>query len=643
MEFRNDTDSTEKILKLIRNKNESENDNAQNLKAVSQHKTPKKSFSLKQLFYRKKYTIGFDFKKDSVNIVKLALTSDHKHRLISCKIIYFNQNHIDNEDKFEKLKSYITYEYNTSKIKLWAAIPKGKAEVRYLKIPKVPKKQLSKSIFWTFKKNTSIDEKNYILDYEILGEVKDKGTTKIEVVAYAVLKKDIEYISSIFSKIEFPISGVSLYPFALQNLVKYKYIDSKNENICCIYIGTEWSRIDIFLPNGTLAFSRRIKACTNSMIDEISRNINQLQSSINGIDDFSKQHSEMSIVNRDYINPGQIRKIFFGLINNLPDLKSNIDKLSLNINQKDLFGMFVPALKRLVWQVARSIEYFQANASEKHIGKIYVSGRVVDYKPILDFIGNNLEHKIEARDFDPFSSDILNTDSIELPGSNAEKSGYVPAFGIALSKNFFTPNFMFTYKEKKVFLNSKRTNIFLIIFIITLIIFTISGFWLQRGLIKKKDSEIAKLQNIYNKIILKNNIYIENKNINEQILKIQNKREGAKLFAKRNLGIAAIGEVLNSTPRNIRLFSISFNTKKEKINNKKKSSAKEENEIISIDVAGLVQGNSKLFETSLLNYIDNLKNNPVFDKSTIKKKEKQVFNNEPSLNFHLNIELKRDD
>ena len=67
---------------------------------------------------------------------------------------------------------------------LWGTIPSARVENRYLKIPKVPQKQISNSVFWTYQKHSAFDDKETIFDYEVLGEAEEGGVKKIAVMAY---------------------------------------------------------------------------------------------------------------------------------------------------------------------------------------------------------------------------------------------------------------------------------------------------------------------------------------------------------------------------------------------------------------------------------------------------------------------------
>ena len=147
---------------------------------------------------------------------------------------------------------------------LWGLIQSDKVGVQTIRIPKVGKKQLENAVYWTAKKNISFDEKDTILDFEVQGEVIESGIAKLSVLVCTASKREVEEMKNLFSGIGFPLTGLTVAPFALQNLFRTDWMSLPGQTVATLYIGDSSSRIDIF-SEGNLVMTRGIRAGINSM------------------------------------------------------------------------------------------------------------------------------------------------------------------------------------------------------------------------------------------------------------------------------------------------------------------------------------------------------------------------------------------
>jgi Tfp pilus assembly PilM family ATPase len=142
-------------------------------------------------------------------------------------------------------------------------------ETRYIRIPKLPKKQIPNAVFWTFSKEVDFNEKQMLLDFRILGDVNENGITKTQVMTFTIPIAETQALKRLFAMAGYPLSGISIVPFAIQNLLKTGIVPATGHNTCCLFIGRDWSRITIY-AEGDLILSRGIKAGMRSMIDALS-------------------------------------------------------------------------------------------------------------------------------------------------------------------------------------------------------------------------------------------------------------------------------------------------------------------------------------------------------------------------------------
>jgi len=185
-----------------------------------------------------------------------------------------------------------------------------------------------------------------VFDFDILGDITKDGLQKIEVIAFIAPQVEIEKLQNIFSKSGFPLTGVSIIPFAFQNLLRAQLIESEVNNICSLYIGRDWSRIDIF-SNQNLVLSRGIKAGINSMLEAIREEIEMtlgrdaLGPPESGDSDLNQTEEEVAAY-----ESGLTRKLFNGIEDS--SFLSAEEVADLGLQPDEIFQMIQPAMDRLV-------------------------------------------------------------------------------------------------------------------------------------------------------------------------------------------------------------------------------------------------------------------------------------------------------
>ena len=185
--IKKDINSTEKLLNVIRGKDE-ESFNAlgkQKVSLTSNKKFKNIAFSLPKIFFnKKKYTVGIDIGREFICLAKTDKSSENSYTLVDKKIIKYSAELSFASSEFKNLlkSSIIDFCGTVADCDIWAKISTSEVNVYFFNIPRVPKKQQGKVIFWTAKKEGFIDEDKQIYDFEIQGEVVEQGTTKYSVM-----------------------------------------------------------------------------------------------------------------------------------------------------------------------------------------------------------------------------------------------------------------------------------------------------------------------------------------------------------------------------------------------------------------------------------------------------------------------------
>ena len=602
---RDEISSTERLLDLIRNstKTGSEFSNI----------TPSRSFSQRiksyfsNLFSIKKLTtVGVDIGYNELKLVKTSYSSPQKQQLLDyLKVPYLPNASVDHPEFIPYLKSVLTRFCGFGKsTEIWANISSARVEMRYLRIPKVPQKQIANAVYWSFKKITSFNEKDTTFDFEVLGDIQEGSAQKIEVMAYTAPTQEIKKLKDVFSKSGFPLTGISIVPFAFQNLLLNNWVGTDAKNVSSLYIGRGWSRIDIF-ANGYLVLSRGIKA-----------GIKTMRATIIGEKDEKVKETQ--------IDAERAQEMFFGFAQD--SSPSDYRPAELKPEEKTIFTMILPALKRLVRQVELTFEHFSANFENESVERIYISSDARPHKLIVDYIGNELG--IPKENFDPFFADSDFSGEVSAPESAREREGFAPAAGIAISNNSITPNFLFTHKDKKKVADINFINKILYAGFALIMILCIGFYFYQRNTIREKKDQVAMLKMEMSSFMSK----VDQVTILKLVEEAKTNNAAFKEYGRKYLVIAALSQIAELTPTNIRLLNISAQLEAP-------PGAQEKNTEKSIVIGGIILGDRMAMESILARYLLLLKGSPIFDEPVISEKTLGFFNNNEVLQFTTHLKL----
>jgi type IV pilus assembly protein PilM len=443
-------------------------------------------------FTKKPSSLGVDFGHDDLKMAKINRVSDRKVELLGYARIPFDPDIPRDHPNFSQfLRSALSQFCGQSRnLEIWSTISSARVETRHLRIPKVATKQIFNSVYWNYQRVSAFNDKETIFDFEILGESEEGGAKKIDVLSWVAPRDQIEELKALFLQAGFPLTGISIVPFAVQTLLRCERIRSNGAAVSNLYIGRDWSRIDIF-SDDNLVLSRGIKAGVRTMVEALQKEIEQ-------------NLFDLTLIKTPTSDPNRIRaikmrlkkevelaqKLFFGYIPEQPS--AEIEDAQLALKEERIFQMILPALERLVRQIERTIRHFALNFDNTRVVKIYISSGVRPHPRVLEYIAEELGLPIEV--INPFVPDSGFSSLTPLPDAASEQSAFGPAMGMALASNDLTPNFLHTYKDKRKSDSAKRVNrgVFAGFFVLILVCLGVT-FWQERQ-IREKDSVRRSLQ-----------------------------------------------------------------------------------------------------------------------------------------------------
>ena len=614
--------STEKLLDLIRNQDQLDPPSSGKQEIAT---VPKRSGGKLGAAVRlgKKTVVGVDIGHSYIKLAKIRHNSDKTYQLLDYLDVPLNKSaNLKDPAILALLKTTLNqFCGGESNMAVWAAITSANVETRCLHIPKLPAKQVQNAVFWTFTKKVPLNASEELLDYEILGDVSQGGVKKTEVMSFKAPKEEIETLKTAFQSIGFPLSGISIVPFAIQNLFRAKLLESGEQDICCLFVGRDWSRIAIY-SNSNLVLSRGIKAGMRSMIEAINASLNQ-PGEPNGSFPDALDLSENNVSRSATIDPAS-QKLFFDFLDHPATSESS--ELLMGHSSVKVFQMLMPAMERLIRQVERTFEHYNLNFHHDGVKKIYISGSVTSNQMIIDHIGSQLDLPIVV--MDPFSAPGSFTEMVKVPNGAADKEGYVPAIGLALSNNRRTPNFLYTHQDKEHAERVRNNNTRVLTACLIVLIFLIAVFSWQERRLDKKRIEVARL----NDKLLSFTPPAEKDIVLALYAQTKKKRGTMKQLAARYAPVSMISELSKLTPPHIRLLSMdaSFITA---------SGAGTGSATGTLVIQGLVFSDEGSFESLLTSYLFGLKGSPIFEKPQLINKRNVFYNGKEVLRFDAKLEL----
>ncbi len=510
---------------------------------------------------------------------------------------------------------------------IWTTIYSSKIETRYLMIPKVSEKQIANAVYWTYKKQVSFDEGEVFFDYEVLGDTSEEGVRKTKIIAYSAPSEEVKKLKNLFVEAGFPLTGIAIAPFAIQNIFKTNLIKIESKNNCVLYIGKDQSRIDIFSEQN-LVLSRDIKTGINSIVDAIKEELDSIksESSMELV-----EAEDGSIVSQsDVRSPVDMKKAEQMLKcladDQVSELSRNVNKITgQDFTEKDIMGMIIPALIRLVRQMERTLEYFSSHFGGESVRKFYISGELCGYKNIIGFIGDQLNCRLDY--IDPFPNDFISTDNdTTISLSDSEKDAFAMAVGMGVSDNAHTPNLLYTFRQKGVQSNIRTINkAVFAVFIIVMIVLS--------GIFVKQENEITRkkaMLTVVQQQIAKYHPRVDKQFIKQFVAKMGRDHATVNAYAKKYLGMAVISELSAMTPENISLINISANM----------GSARQNGEVEKfIIIEGVIFEDQVNRDSSLAVYLVKLNGSPIFENPRIVNKTVELFEDREVLKFKAKLEL----
>lgn len=611
--------STEKLLKLIRDK-----DSAPAPAAPGGSPPPDTPDAGRPKIpapwrrsIKKSSTVGIDIGHSYLRLVRAVEDSNGKQQIVDRRRLTLPYKVSKDSPEFSAfLKSALNdFCASAKNANLWAIMSTAHAELSHIRIPRVDKKQIANAVYWTAKRESPFNENEVIFDFDVQGEVIDQGIPKIAVLFYTALRYEVNALRDLFAGIGWPLTGISLVPFAVQNHFRTGWIPAGEGSLAHLFIGNDFSRIDVYAA-GNLVMTRGIKAGNTSMVEALVEEYNDSKSP-----------------EADPLTLETGRNILFSLSPDSPPLRET--DIGFDLAKEKAFEMVQPALGRLVQQVERTFEHFTTIPGNEAIGRIFVTGAMNIYQPIIDYVGDQLGIPSEAldplgaRDTIQVCRDMGDTQCL------SERIAFGPALGMALSDNEYTPNLLFTYKDKERAVGIARFNRAALGVFLVLAVICTGVFAYQSYTVYQKKTALEGIE----KQITNLGPPIQRDQLTKLAAKVRQQRQLFKGYAGQYFDMVLLSELSTLTPRNIRFIDLKLNLGAGQGAKDAKGAAVTA-KIGAIILEGLILGERQTLETNLTGYMRDLDASPMFHQITIEKNALVPYlRKQEALHFILNLKV----
>jgi Tfp pilus assembly PilM family ATPase len=522
---------------------------------------------------------------------------------------------------------------------VWCSLPLTGMEIGHVTIPKVPRNQIANAVVFTVRKENPFVETDRFLDFQVQGEVMESGISKLRVLYYVAPRAPVEEIQSYFSEAGVRLTGVSVGPFATQNLFMSGWTPTGASSVANLQIGRDWSRIDVF-SGGSLMLTRRgIKSGLNSMAETLMESFNDevgeaLAVHAAGAAGAGRGEAQSETFSPMEIDSDQARKILFSLDPEMPALQ--LGDAGFGLSRAEKFAMFEPAVERLVRQVERTFEYYTSTLGYERVGRVFVSGGIVGFPEVLTYVAKELG--IETVVIDPMDPRIPGVEDGVPPEALRERTSYTLAVGLALSDHARTPNLALPYEAKERIARVGRYNRAILVSFLLLMAVACSFYAWQKRVQGKKELDLARLQGDISRYgaILDQNLILSVAG------KVRANRAAVEEAKRRYLSVAVLGDVASRTPEVVRLLSATLllggaapPTMGEAAG-KKPAGAEKTRQLV---LEGIVLGDEKKLDSNLAGFLMRLERSPLFRNPKLQKSELQRYNEDAVIRFSLALEV----
>ncbi len=357
------------------------------------------AMDFKNLF-KKEYVIGLDIGSSSVKIAQFQSREDGLHLMkTDLKEIKIYDNEAENENEILSALRYLLKGVDIKRSKIIVNINCPHTAIKKVQAPYMPKTELKEGIKLEVKNYFPFAVDESLLDFEILGDIVEKGVRKYEVLVAVSPQKTVEKHLSLLGKAGMKPASLICTSYALQKIAERLHSSDsggkEDEARCFIDMGELYTEL-IIVKGKHLMFSRKIpvaggdftKAMTGTLVSD--RGKTQLS-----IDEAEK-------IKKDVGLPSEAES------------KIIEDKISTT----QILSMLRTPLEQLISEIDRSFDYYREESGGGKVNSIILFGGGASLAGLIKSLSEGLG--IEVKLGDPLDGMNIEKDAVR----EREKTSY---------------------------------------------------------------------------------------------------------------------------------------------------------------------------------------------------------------------------
>jgi Tfp pilus assembly PilM family ATPase len=552
---------------------------------------------------------------------------------------------------------------------VWAVVPAETADLRFLQVPKTNKKQLSNAIYWTAKKEASFDDSEVVFDYELQGEVIEKGAPRLSVLAYTVKREEFEKLRNLFLQAGYPLAGITLPSVSMRNLLRGNWVEGGEKTQACLHLGGEFSRIEIF-SGGNLQIVRVLKGGLSAMAQSLAEASKEYTPHSPIVEPEPVSGESIAVVPEEAVFssaiPIEIESMApkpavaevkpaglsvedsLTLIENLVDGPQSLPEghPGRKLSTADVLEMLKPAWERLLRQVQMTFSHHAVTLGNEQVGGLTLSGPLGGDPGILEYLSEKLG--LPCKLLDPLSPDNLGRLQIAAPSlSLAERQPYGLLLGLT-GADRSACNLLHTYKQKEEEDRVASLNRVVALSWLGVAVVILGFFIWQQTQSYIKQQELSVLEGRLREY----QPLVDMPLLLSTGSKVRQAVDNMRRFVNRTRPAAVLRDVTGLTPENVKLFSIVMDlgtpeeqpvaTQETQGKPGARPAGKGREAMDTLTLEGYVKGDSQILESLLSAYLVQLRTSPLLGEPSVSKRSVEMTAaGEDVLRFTLSCQVRR--
>jgi type IV pilus assembly protein PilM len=325
-------------------------------------------------FIKKEYVIGLDIGSSSVKMARFQSREDGLHLVkAELKDIVYSDNAETHDKETLSALRHLLKGVDIKKSKIVVAINCPQTAVKKIVTPYMPKSELRQAIKLEAKNYFSFSMEDSFVDFEILGDIVERGARKYEVIVAVSSRKTVGRYLSILQKAGIKPSSFVPYPYILKRLARQLPF-KENQAYYVLIIGRSSSELMV-LKGKDLVFSRKVPVTGNDFTKAMTGVL------VSGMGKIELSMAEAEKIKREVGIPAENdSKIIDG-----------------KIPAAEVLSMLRTPLDQLVNEIQRSSNYYREEGGGG-IDSLILFGGGASLRGIIGFLSKELDIEVRLGD-----------------------------------------------------------------------------------------------------------------------------------------------------------------------------------------------------------------------------------------------------